>query len=218
MAVRAANLGHRDHLATFVRVDRAWVRTVHYQRQMRAKTVVVGHVLGERPLEMPCIQHDDVIQTFAAETANEPFDVGLLPRAPRGNDDFFDAHVVDPLAKWCIIDAIAIPQQIARCLIPGKGLNHLLRRPLRRGGAVTLTCTIRRRPWARISRTNSTFWGSGGTTKQSRDTRSCTWLFKKVFHVGDGGLCGRTRYCPMDGVIGHLITITYEEQETHIGQ
>lgn len=33
-----------------------------------------------------------------------------------------------------------------------------------------------------------------GTTKKSRATRSCTWFFKKVFQVGDGGFRGRTRY------------------------
>src|SRR2546428_663412 len=52
----------------------------------------------------------------------------------------------------------------------------------------------RRRSWARITRTKSTLWVTVGTTKKSRATRSCTWFFKKVFHVGDDGLCGRTRY------------------------
>jgi hypothetical protein len=30
--------------------------------------------------------------------------------------------------------------------------------------------------------------------KEIQGTSSCTWFFKKVFHVGDEGLRGRTRY------------------------
>ena len=62
------------------------------------------------------------------------------------------------------------------------------------GCSVMLKWTRRRRSWARMSRTNSTLWVTVGTTKKSRATRSCTWFFKKVFHVGDDGLRGRTRY------------------------
>jgi hypothetical protein len=62
------------------------------------------------------------------------------------------------------------------------------------GCSVTLTCTTRRRSCARITRTKSTLYVTVGTIKQSMATTSLTWLFKHVFHVGQGGLRGRTRY------------------------
>jgi hypothetical protein len=38
-----------------------------------------------------------------------------------------------------------------------------------------------------MSSTKSAVWVTVGTIKKSRDTRSRTWFFRKVFHVGDGG-------------------------------
>jgi hypothetical protein len=52
---------------------------------MRVKTVVVGHVRCEQSLEMPFIQDDDVMRAFAAEAANEPFPVGILPGTALSN-------------------------------------------------------------------------------------------------------------------------------------
>src|SRR5712691_8822410 len=45
-----------------------------------------------------------------------------------------------------------------------------------------------------MTRTKSTRTVTVGTTKKSRATTSCTWFFRKVFHVGDGGFLGRVQY------------------------
>src|SRR2546430_5707024 len=42
--------------------------------------------------------------------------------------------------------------------------------------------------------TNSIWKVAVGTVKKSHATISATWLFKKAFHVGDGGLRTRGRY------------------------
>src|SRR5919198_6206041 len=62
------------------------------------------------------------------------------------------------------------------------------------GCSVMLKWMTRRRSWTRITRTNSTRNVTVGTVKKSRATRSCTWFFRRVFHVDDGGFRGRTRY------------------------
>src|SRR5882724_1019064 len=80
---------------------------------------------------MALVQDDHMVQAFAADTPGEAFHIGVLPGTPRGDHDLFDAHIVDLLVKWCAIYTIAIPPQIACDLIPGKGLDHLLRGPLR---------------------------------------------------------------------------------------
>ena len=42
--------------------------------------------------------------------------------------------------------------------------------------------------------TNSTWKVAVGTVKKSHATMSVTWLLRKAFHVGDGGLRTRGRY------------------------
>jgi transposase-like protein len=50
-----------------------------------------------------------------------------------------------------------------------------------------------RRSCARMTRTKSTLNVTVGTTKKSMAATSLTWLFKNVFHVGEGGCRGRNR-------------------------
>ena len=47
---------------------------------MRPKLLVIGKVAGQEPPQMVLVQHDDMIQTRAANTPDESFDVGILPR------------------------------------------------------------------------------------------------------------------------------------------
>ena len=72
---------------------------------------------------------DDVISTFAPNASVQPFDIGVLPRAPIGRHDFFDSHRFYAPSKPIPIDAIAIPQNVFWCSIPRKGFDNLLRRP-----------------------------------------------------------------------------------------
>ena len=55
---------------------------------------------------MSLVQNAHVIQAFAANTPNEPFDVGVLPRISWGNHDVFDPHVPHPLPKRGTVDGL----------------------------------------------------------------------------------------------------------------
>jgi hypothetical protein len=55
-----------------------------------------------------------------------------LPWTLRRDEHFFDAHVLDALPKGCAVDGVPVAREIARRFIPGKGVNNLLRCPLRR--------------------------------------------------------------------------------------
>ena len=48
---------------------------------------------------MSLVQDDHVIEAFAADTPNQPFDVRILPRTSGGNQHVFDPHVPHPLPK-----------------------------------------------------------------------------------------------------------------------
>ena len=74
-----------------------------------------------------------VVQAFTADTPDQPLDVWVLPRAPGGDEHFFNPHVPHPLPKRGPIDAVPIAQQIPRGLVPWEGLDDLLGGPLRGG-------------------------------------------------------------------------------------
>lgn len=79
------------------------------------------------------MEHDHVVQTLAAEGADQPFDVRPLPRRSWRRKNFLDAHVLDLLREFVAEDPIAIAQQITWCGVPRKGVAELLGSPLRGG-------------------------------------------------------------------------------------
>src|SRR5262245_11479778 len=80
--MQSAHLGKGDHLTLLRRVDRARVRTIHLQRKMCAPAVVVCQVPLEDAREMPLVEHDEVIQTLTANTADKALHIWILPRRP----------------------------------------------------------------------------------------------------------------------------------------
>src|SRR5271163_1182059 len=77
------------------------------------------------------MEHDHMIEAFATNGANHPLDIGSLPRRARCRQDFANAHVSHLLSEVIAKDRIAVPQQVTRELVKGKGLPQLLSRPLR---------------------------------------------------------------------------------------
>ena len=82
---------------------------------------------------MALVQDDHVVQTLAADAPDQPFDIGVLPGAPWGDQYFLDAHVADSPPKRRAIDPVPIAQEIPWCVVPREGVDHLLGGP-RRGG------------------------------------------------------------------------------------
>ena len=74
-------------------------RTIHVQRPVRAPVKIILEVTGQEASQMLLVQDDHVVQAFGADTPDEPFDVGVLPRTPWGDHDFFDPHVPHSLPK-----------------------------------------------------------------------------------------------------------------------
>src|SRR3990172_10174415 len=77
-----------------------------------------------------------MVETFAAEGADEPVDVWILPGRAGRDEDLLDAHASHAAAEAFLIDAVPIPQQVARTLVVREGFDNLLGRP---GG-----CGVRR--------------------------------------------------------------------------
>jgi hypothetical protein len=60
--------------------------------------------------EMGLAQHDDVIEALAADGADDPFDEGVLPGCPRGNDHLSNPHVGDGPGEALAVDGIPIAE------------------------------------------------------------------------------------------------------------
>jgi hypothetical protein len=65
-----------------------------------------AEVVGQESMQMSLVQNDHVMQAFAANTPNEPFDVGVLPPTSWGTHDVFDPHMPHPLPKRGTVDRL----------------------------------------------------------------------------------------------------------------
>jgi hypothetical protein len=75
---------------------------------------------------MSLVKDDHVVQAFAADTPDQPFDIGVLLRTPGCDHDVLDLHMPHPLPKRGAVDAIVVSQEIPWCLVPGEGFDDLL--------------------------------------------------------------------------------------------
>src|SRR5229473_414463 len=82
---------------------------------------------------MTLAEDDDVIQTFSADRTDKTLSVRVLPRRSRRSDDLHDPHRSNAMTECRTIGFVPVPQQIARCSVPRKGLGHLARKPILRG-------------------------------------------------------------------------------------
>ena len=74
-----------------------------------------------------------MIQTFAANRANQSLDVGILPRRLRCREHVLNAQPTGDLMKLLSVTPVSIPQQITWDTIPREGFQQLVSHPF--GGA-----------------------------------------------------------------------------------
>ncbi len=72
-----------------------------------------------------------MIEALSADTADQAFNVRILPWRSWRRDDFFDAQVLDALAEVHAVDSVSVSDQEARRFVLRKGLDDLLGRPAR---------------------------------------------------------------------------------------
>jgi len=91
MMVQSTDFTNFDDLTFSGSLGSSELRSVFAERQMSAATVVVGKIRRESTMHRALPEDNDVIQTFAANGANEPFDIGPLPGRSRRRKHLFDA-------------------------------------------------------------------------------------------------------------------------------
>ena len=112
--VQPADLGNGDAAALARRLDLTWYRRVPFQREMRARFVVVRKVRPQKPNQMTFVEDDHVIQALSANRTDQAFHVRTLPRRLERDDDSLDTHVLDTLAGFSAVDAAMIADQEAQ--------------------------------------------------------------------------------------------------------
>jgi len=69
--------------------DLARDRALLIEAQMGPRRVVVSEIPSQDSLEMPGVQDHEMVQAVSSNGADQAFNVGVLPRTPRGGEYFF---------------------------------------------------------------------------------------------------------------------------------
>ncbi len=76
-------------------------------------------------------KHDHVVETFAADRADESLNVSILPGRSGCDQMVPNAHCTDTLQEDWTIRGVSIPNKIPRRVVPRERLGDLARDPLR---------------------------------------------------------------------------------------
>ena len=77
--MQPADLRNGDHLSDLGWHDRARVRTILVERNMRPGSMVVIDIRGQHAAQMALVDDHDVIQTFAANRTDDALYISVLP-------------------------------------------------------------------------------------------------------------------------------------------
>ena len=96
---------------------------------MRAGGIVVRQVTAQQASEVPFAEHDDVIEAFASNRADDPLGEGILPGRAWGDEHLTNPHRLGSPCERSAIDSIAITEQVGRSRIVWACLDDLPRSP-----------------------------------------------------------------------------------------
>ena len=96
---------------------------------MRSVGVVVGDDLAEDHPQVLFIDDDQVVETLAPQGANDSLGQRIRARGPDRSEESFRVEHVRSLCEVRPISMIAIPDEIARCPAPARGLEKLTSDP-----------------------------------------------------------------------------------------
>lgn len=100
------------------------------QGQVWTNVVIICKVQSQNSVQMNFVQHDQVIQIFSADGANDSLSEWVLPWRSRSCGDFVDSHALDAVLETVAVDAVAIAQQKTWRLFVREGVDDLLGSPL----------------------------------------------------------------------------------------
>ena len=78
--VQPADLRDGDDFSDLARLYRPLLRAILVQGKMRPGAVIVINVRRKHPAQMVLVEDDQVVQAFSPDRADDPLNVGVLPR------------------------------------------------------------------------------------------------------------------------------------------
>src|ERR1051326_694609 len=96
---------------------------------MRSRVVIIAQVAFKNAAEMFVVDDDHMIEAFATEASDQSLHVRILPRTSWSRPYLLNSHSLNSVLEILPVNSISIANQIARRLIVGKSLDHLLCRP-----------------------------------------------------------------------------------------
>src|SRR3981189_2510595 len=96
---------------------------------MRSDVVVVACVRSQNLAQMHLAQDNDVVRTLTPDRSDQPFGKAVLPGRAWCGRLVPDAHGAQSAGDDAAIDPIPIADEVARSLIPRKGLRYLTCNP-----------------------------------------------------------------------------------------
>src|SRR3989454_9547642 len=106
----------------------------HHEREMRASRVIVGEVTGKDAAQVAFAENQNVIQTLAADRADESLREGILPRAVGRREDFLDPYALHSAAKLLAVDLVTVAQELGGRGVVRGGADGVLGGPEGGGG------------------------------------------------------------------------------------
>jgi hypothetical protein len=129
--VKSADLWDTDDSSG--RLHRPRNRSVLVERKVSSRPVRVLEVGTKNSAEWCLVKDDQVVETVAANRADDSFDVGPLPGWSRRSEYFPNAQSFNLLLKHMSVNGITIPKEIFGNGFEREGFQQLLRCPSRRG-------------------------------------------------------------------------------------
>src|SRR5215467_8927759 len=97
---------------------------------MRPRSVVITKVAFQNSPQMPFVDDDHVVQTFSANTPDNPFRIAVLPRTPCRYRHLSDTQTVHSCSENMPKDPITISYQVSRTSVVRKRFHDLSSSPI----------------------------------------------------------------------------------------
>jgi len=88
--------GQGDDVAVVGCFNCARFRSILVQRPVRAVLMIIAEIIRESPPQVVLVEHDHVVQTFATDGADQPFDARILPGGAWRNELLFQTQAKGP--------------------------------------------------------------------------------------------------------------------------
>jgi hypothetical protein len=107
-------------------LSRTTERRVLAESEVRPGVIIKGGVGRKDPAQMGLAKDDDMIETFAADRANQSLRMPILPGRPCGCWMVPDTHASKTLRDRMTISGVSVSNEMIRYIVPRKGISNLI--------------------------------------------------------------------------------------------